>query len=100
MMEQDEDRSLALAAAAELLNRGWGKPPVAVYAQIHGAGPDGVIRYDIRWADAKTNSFPEERDAPTIDAAVTGSGEADGEAEGEAEPMRVALCWGDGTPVK
>jgi hypothetical protein len=99
LMEQDEDRDIALSAAAELLNRGWGKPPVAVFAQINGADADGVVRYDIRWADAKTNSFPEENNAPTIDAADIGHGEANGEAEAEAEPM-AAFCWGDGTPVK
>jgi hypothetical protein len=47
----------------------WGRPPV--YAQVNNVG-DQVIRYDIRWADATTNAFPEER-APTIDAAAAGS---------------------------
>jgi hypothetical protein len=93
LMEQDEDRNIALSAAAELLNRGWGKPPVAVFAQINGADADGVVRYDIRWADAGTNSFPEDEPA-TIDATAT-SGDAE-----EAEAQEVAYCWADGTPVK
>jgi hypothetical protein len=72
-----------LAAACALLDRAWGRPPV--FAEVNNVG-DQVIRYDIRWADAATNSFPEERKAPTIDA--TGEAEA---------PL---YHWGDGTPVK
>jgi hypothetical protein len=49
-----------------------------------------VVKYDIRWADAGTNSFPEDK-ALTIDAPATN-------AEGEAEaPL---YHWSDGTPVK
>jgi hypothetical protein len=85
LMEQDEDRSIALSAAAELLNRGWGKPPV--FAEVNNVG-DQVIRYDIRWADAGTNSFPEDKPA-TIDATATDAEEAEGDG-----PI---VVWGDGT---
>ena len=70
-----------------LLDRAWGRP--AVFAEVNTVG-DQVIRYDIRWADATTNSFPEERKAPTIDATAT-------RAEGEAEAQEVEIIWGDGT---
>jgi hypothetical protein len=48
-----------------------------------------VVKYDIRWADAGTNSFPEENNAPTIDAPATDAEEVEGD-----EPT---LVWGDGT---
>jgi hypothetical protein len=88
LMEQDEDRNIAHSAAAELLNRGWGKPPVAVFAQINGADADGVVRYEITWGSAK------ESEAPTIDATAT-RGDAEGEAKAEAQ--EVAYYWADGT---
>ena len=73
-----------------LLDRAWGRP--AVFAEVNTVG-DQVIRYDIRWADAATNSFPEERKAPTIDAAAT-SGDAE-EAEGDGP----VFVWADGSKV-
>jgi hypothetical protein len=85
-----DDPDRAVQAAQVLLDRAWGRPPV--YAQINSVG-DQVIRYDIRWADAKTNTFPEENDAPTIDATATGNGGA----ESEAEAQEVVIVWGDGT---
>jgi hypothetical protein len=40
-----DDAELALEAARELINRGWGKPPVAVLAQINGnIAVCGVVR--------------------------------------------------------
>jgi hypothetical protein len=86
----------AVHAAQVLLDRAWGKPPVAVYAQVHGAGPDGIVRYEFYWADAKTNTIPSEERAPTIDATA----DTNGDAEGEAEAQEVVIVWGDGTPVK
>src|SRR5262249_24829404 len=35
LMEQKQDLRIALEASAELLSRGWGKPPVALYAQVN-----------------------------------------------------------------
>jgi hypothetical protein len=85
LMEQDEDRNIALSAATALLDRGWGKPPVAVFAQINGADADGVVRYEITWGSAKKS------EAATIDAAAAT------DAEGEAEAQEVAYYWADGT---
>jgi hypothetical protein len=36
LMRQDEERGVALSAAAEMLNRGYGRPPIAVFAQVSG----------------------------------------------------------------
>jgi hypothetical protein len=85
-----DDPARAVQAAQVLLDRAWGRPPV--FAEVNNVG-DQVIRYDIRWADAKTNSFPEERNAPTIDAPAA----THGNAEGEAEAQEVEIIWGDGT---
>jgi hypothetical protein len=52
-----------------------------------------VVKYDIRWADAGTNSFPEENNAPTIDATTT-RGDAD-EAEGDGP----VFVWADGSRI-
>ena len=70
-----------------MLDRAWGRPPV--FAEVNNVG-DQVIRYDIRWAEAGTNSFPEDEPA-TIDATATT------DAEGEAEAQEVAYYWADGT---
>ena len=70
-----------------MLDRAWGRPPV--FAEVNNVG-DQVIRYDIRWAEARTNSFPEDKPA-TIDATATT------DAEGEAEAQEVAYYWADGT---
>ena len=94
LMEQDEDRNIALSAATALLDRGWGKPPVAVFAQINGADADGVVRYEFYWADAKTNTIPGEEPAPTIDAPAATNG------EGEVDAQEVVVVWGDGTRAK
>jgi hypothetical protein len=89
-----DDPARAVQAAQVLLDRAWGKPPVAVYAQVHGAGPDGVIRYEITWGKAQADPVAggQYRQTPTIDA--TNSND---DAEGEAE---VEFCWADGTPVR
>jgi hypothetical protein len=63
-----------------------GRPPQAL--QVGGNEPM-VVKYDIRWADAGTNSFLEENNAPTIDAPATDCKEVEGD-----EPI---LVWGDGT---
>jgi hypothetical protein len=67
-----------------------------VFAQINGAGADGVIRYEFYWADAKTNTIPSEETAPTIDATAA----SNGDAESEAETQEVVIVWGDGTSAK
>jgi hypothetical protein len=72
--------------AAALLDRGWGRAPVAVFAQLNGADA-GVIRYDFRCYFTTTNSLPED-EAPVIDA------EPDAE-----EAVGSALIWGDGRRV-
>jgi len=79
-----------LAAACALLDRAWGRPPV--FAEVNTVG-DQVIRYDIRWADATTNSFPEDKPA-TIDAAAP-RGDVE-EVEGDG-PI---VVWGDGTRAR
>jgi hypothetical protein len=75
-----------LAAACALLDRGWGRPPQAVLAQVEPA----KVVYEFYWADAKTNKLPEDK-APTIDAPADAGGDA------EEAPL---YHWGDGTPVK
>jgi hypothetical protein len=37
LMQQDDDRNVALAAANALLDRGYGRPPQAVLAQVHAS---------------------------------------------------------------
>ena len=37
MMQQDDDRNVALAAANALLDRGHGRPPQAIPAQVHAS---------------------------------------------------------------
>jgi hypothetical protein len=78
-MRQREDCHLAMSAMIALLDRGYGRPPQAL--QVGGNEPM-VVKYDIRWADAGTNSFPEERKAPTIDAAA-------------ADAEEVEVVWAD-----
>jgi hypothetical protein len=59
-MRQREDCHLAMSAMIALLDRGYGRPPQAL--QVGGNEPM-VVKYDIRWADAGTNSFPEDEPA-------------------------------------
>ena len=86
-----DDPARAVQAAQVLLDRAWGRPPV--FAEVNNVG-EQVIRYDIRWAEAGTNSFPEDQPA-TIDAPANTGGATEGEAE--AETQEVALYWADGT---
>jgi len=48
LMQQDDDRNVALAAANALLDRGHGRPPQAILAQVHASplqsGIDGPPR--------------------------------------------------------
>jgi hypothetical protein len=37
LMQQDDDRNVALAAANALLDRGHGRPPQAILAQVHAS---------------------------------------------------------------
>jgi hypothetical protein len=37
LMQQDDDRNVALAAATALLDRGHGRPPQAILAQVHAS---------------------------------------------------------------
>jgi hypothetical protein len=50
-----------------------------------------VVRYEFRWADAKTNRFPEEIEpavaAPIIEAA----------AQEDAADAETVIVWGDGS---
>jgi hypothetical protein len=81
-----DDPARAVQAAQVLLDRAWGRPPV--YAEVNTVG-DQVIRYDIRWADATTNTLPGDEAPPTIDATATNADEAEGDG-----PI---VVWGDGT---
>jgi hypothetical protein len=74
LMQQDDDRDVALSAATALLDRGWGKPAQAILAQVGGTSEP--VRYEFYWADAKTNTLPEK--APTIDATTSGDAEEGG----------------------
>jgi hypothetical protein len=87
-MRQREDKQLAMSAMIALLDRGFGRPPQAVYAQIGGTSEP--ISFEIVWGPAKTNTRPEDA-APTIE------GTANGDAEAEPTPD---FCWGDGRPLK
>src|SRR5262249_6461988 len=88
LMQQDDDRDIALSAATALLDRGWGKPAQALLAQVGGTSEP--VRYEFHWANATTITLPGD-EAPAIDTPSTN-------AEGEAEaPL---YHWGDGTPVK
>jgi hypothetical protein len=89
-MRQREDCHLAMSAMIALLDRGYGRPPQALLAQVGGTSEP--VRYEFYWADAKTNKAPEDKPA-TIDATATTN--AEGEAETEAQG--VALYWADGT---
>ena len=93
-----DDPARAVQAAQVLLDRAWGKPPVAVYAQIHGAGPDGVVRYEVVWGKAQEDPAANSQYRQTPSSAPpTINGDADGDAEAEPCP---SYCWADGTPVK
>jgi hypothetical protein len=76
-MRQREDCHLAMSA---LLDRGYGRPPQALLAQVRG---EEVVRYEITWGSAK------ESEAATIDATATS-----GDAEEAEAPL---YYWGDGT---
>jgi hypothetical protein len=88
-MRQRKDKGLAMSAMIALLDRGFGRPPQAVYAQIGGTSEP--ISFEIVWGPAKTNTPPEDA-APTIEGTANGDAE-----EVQAEPI---VVWGDGTPVK
>jgi hypothetical protein len=81
-MRQREDCQLAMSAMIALLDRGYGRPPQAVYAQVGG---EEVVRYEIVWGEAKKSA------AATIDATA-----ASGDVE-KAEAQEVAYYWADGT---
>ena len=76
-MRQRKDPQLAMNAMIALLDRGYGRPPQAVHAQVGG---DETVRYEITWGPAKGSAVA------TIDATV---------ANGDAEEVEVV--WGDGT---
>jgi hypothetical protein len=81
-MRQREDCHLAMSAMIALLDRGYGRPPQAVHAQVGG---NEIVRYELTWGSAKKS------EAATIDATA-----ASGDAE-EAEAQEVAYYWADGT---
>jgi hypothetical protein len=91
-MRQREDKQLAMSAMLALLDRGYGRPPQAVYAQIGGTETPQIIEF--RWADAKTNLLPGEIApgvaAPVIEAAAGGNG------NGADEEVPI-IVWGDGS---
>jgi hypothetical protein len=85
-----EAEAVRVACVKELLDRAYGRAPLILEGD---ADQPHVIRYEFRWADAKTNTIPGEDispvAAPIIEAAVDGKG-ADAE-----EPT--TIIWGDGS---
>ena len=87
-MRQREDCHLARSAMIALLDRGYGRPPQAVYAQGGDASEPAKVVYEFRWANAKDNLLPGEVAPPVIDG---GAGVGN-----DAEPPPVVV-WADGT---
>jgi hypothetical protein len=55
LMQQDDDRDVALSAATALLDRGWGKPAQAITANVNTSmfvgGIDGPPQIEGSWED-------------------------------------------------
>jgi hypothetical protein len=88
--EKADTHVAQIAAIKELLDRGLGRAPL-----ILEGDPDRpyVIRYDFRWADAKTNTIPGE-DAPAVAAPII---EAAVAADGNGVNDEIEIVWGTDT---
>jgi hypothetical protein len=88
--EPADTHAAQIAAIKELLDRGLGRAPLIIEGD-----PDRpqVIRYDFRWADAKTNTIPGD-DPPAVAAPIIEAAVQDDAADAEPPPI---VIWADGT---
>jgi hypothetical protein len=86
LMRQDDDFDIAIQATTALLDRGWGKPPQALLAQVNGnvtitgidKPPEITESYE-SWLERIRNELDLlERESKSLEAHPAGNGSADG----------------------